>query len=172
MQAPGDGHSGPSNSPAITLTARLLQRLIGSIRRECLDNVVILGERHLRRVLLSYGHYCNGTRTHLLFTKGSSVRRPVRTVGSIQPIPLPGGPRTNTLVFDLRWPPAKTPVQLTGLYLSRSKLLLRTPVHCSPDSLHLSSRRHHVGNIAYRQTGRVEHLCVKIAARPPSRQCS
>jgi hypothetical protein len=133
---------------------------------------VILGERHLRRVLLSYGHYCNGTRTHLSLSKDSSVRRPVQTIRSIQPIPLPGGPRTSTLGSDLRWPPAKTPVQLTGLCLSRSKLLLRTPVHCSPGSLHLSSRRRHVGNIANRKTGRVEHLCVKIAARPPSRQCS
>src|ERR1700704_6539952 len=41
-----------------------VERLIGSIRRECLDHVVILGEAHLRRVLLAYADYYNGFRTH------------------------------------------------------------------------------------------------------------
>jgi hypothetical protein len=41
------------------------ERLIGSIRRECLDHVVVFGERHLRHVLLSYLNYYNETRTHL-----------------------------------------------------------------------------------------------------------
>lgn len=41
------------------------ERLIGSIRRECLDHIVVFGERHLRHVLLSYMDYYNGTRTHL-----------------------------------------------------------------------------------------------------------
>jgi hypothetical protein len=40
-------------------------RLIGSIRRECLDHVIVFGERHLRHVLRSYQQYYNGTRTHL-----------------------------------------------------------------------------------------------------------
>jgi transposase InsO family protein len=38
------------------------ERLIGSIRRECLDHVVVIGERHLRHVLLSYMEYYNGAR--------------------------------------------------------------------------------------------------------------
>ena len=42
------------------------ERLIGSIRRECLDHVVVFGERHLRHMLLSYMAYYNGARTHLL----------------------------------------------------------------------------------------------------------
>src|SRR5271168_4483658 len=41
------------------------ERLIGSIRRECIDHVVVLGERHLRHVLLSYKDYYNATRPHL-----------------------------------------------------------------------------------------------------------
>jgi transposase InsO family protein len=41
------------------------ERLIGSIRRECIDHVVVFGERHLRYVLLSYKEYYNATRTHL-----------------------------------------------------------------------------------------------------------
>jgi transposase InsO family protein len=41
------------------------ERLIASIRRECLDHIVVFGERHLRHVLLTYMEYYNGTRTHL-----------------------------------------------------------------------------------------------------------
>jgi transposase InsO family protein len=45
------------------------ERLIGSIRRECLDHVVVFGARHLRHVLQSYMNYCNETRTHLSLDK-------------------------------------------------------------------------------------------------------
>src|SRR5207248_7232062 len=41
------------------------ERLIGSIRRDCLDHVVVLGERHLRHLLANYATYYNGVRTHL-----------------------------------------------------------------------------------------------------------
>ncbi|MCG6989536.1 MAG: transposase [Gemmatimonadetes bacterium] len=40
------------------------ERLIGSMRRECLDHVIVLGERHLMRVLRSYASYYHGSRTH------------------------------------------------------------------------------------------------------------
>ena len=42
-----------------------VERLIGTLRRDCLDHVLILGERHLRRVLTLYSLYYNETRTHL-----------------------------------------------------------------------------------------------------------
>ena len=42
-----------------------MKRLIGSNRRECLDHVIVLGERHLYRVLKSYFEYYNESRTHL-----------------------------------------------------------------------------------------------------------
>ena len=42
------------------------ERLIGSIRRECLDHIVVLGEAHLRRILAAYAAYYNGIRTHLV----------------------------------------------------------------------------------------------------------
>ena len=45
------------------------ERLIGSIRRECIDHVVVFGERHLRHVLLLYKDYYNATRTHLSLNK-------------------------------------------------------------------------------------------------------
>ena len=67
------------------------ERLIGSIRRECLDHVVVFGERHLRHLLLSYVNYYNSVRTHLSLAKDAPARRAVHTVGRIQPLPVLGG---------------------------------------------------------------------------------
>jgi transposase InsO family protein len=67
------------------------ERLIGSIRRECLDHMVILGEDHLRRVLKSYAAYYNRGRTHLALAKDAPLSRAVQTTGSIAAIPLLGG---------------------------------------------------------------------------------
>jgi transposase InsO family protein len=66
------------------------ERLIGSIRRECLDHVVVFGEG-MRHLLLSYVNYYNTVRTHLSLAKDSSVVRPVHAVGRIQPRPVLGG---------------------------------------------------------------------------------
>jgi putative transposase len=51
----------PARSPYLNGFA---ERLIGSIRRECLDHIIVLGEVHLRRILKSYADYYNGVRTH------------------------------------------------------------------------------------------------------------
>ena len=67
------------------------ERLIGSIRRECLDHVIVFGERHLRHVLRSYQQYYNGTRTHLALGKDSPLTRPVQAFGRILPLPVLGG---------------------------------------------------------------------------------
>ena len=67
------------------------ERLIGSIRRECLDHVVVFGERHLRHVLLSYMQYYNRARTHLSLNKDAPVPRAVQAVGRILPTPILGG---------------------------------------------------------------------------------
>ena len=67
------------------------ERLIGSIRRECLDHVVVFGERHLRHVLLSYMHYYNSARTHLSLNKDAPLPRAVQAVGRILPTPMLGG---------------------------------------------------------------------------------
>jgi hypothetical protein len=53
---------------------------IGSIRRECLDQVIVFGEQHLRGVLRSYQQYYNGARTHLSLAKDAP--RAIQTVGS------------------------------------------------------------------------------------------
>ena len=67
------------------------ERLIGSIRRECLDHVVVFGERHLRHVLLSYLKYYNEVRTHLSLEKDAPVSRAVERAGSILCRPVLGG---------------------------------------------------------------------------------
>src|ERR1700720_2206875 len=67
------------------------ERLIGSIRRECVDHIVVLGETHLRRILKSYARYYNETRTHRSLDKDAPISRPVQRVGSIMSHALLGG---------------------------------------------------------------------------------
>jgi hypothetical protein len=67
------------------------ERAIGSIRRECLDHVVVFGERHLRHLLRSYATYYNAARTHLSVNKDAPSPRTVHSVGRILPTPLLGG---------------------------------------------------------------------------------
>ena len=54
------------------------ERVIGSIRRECLNHMIVLGERHLRRILRSYVDYYNETRTHLSLDKDAPEGRPIQ----------------------------------------------------------------------------------------------
>jgi len=54
------------------------ERVIGSIRRECLDHVIVMGARHLKQTLTRYVDYCNGVRTHLSLYKDSPDRRPAQ----------------------------------------------------------------------------------------------
>ena len=56
-----------------------VERVIGSIRRECLDHIVIFNERHLRRVLTSYRDYYHRSRTHLSLRKDCPDPRPVQS---------------------------------------------------------------------------------------------
>ena len=69
------------------------ERLIGSLRRECLDHVVVLGERHLRRLLTTYLEYYHRTRTHLSLDKDAPDERPIEppALGRVIPIPEVGG---------------------------------------------------------------------------------
>ena len=67
------------------------ERAIGSIRRECLDHVVVFGERHLRHLLRSYATYYNSARTHLSINKDAPSPRTVQAVGRILPTPFLGG---------------------------------------------------------------------------------
>ncbi len=54
------------------------ERLIGSIRRECLDHMIILGELHLKRILASYAEYYHSARTHLSLEKDAPLGRSIQ----------------------------------------------------------------------------------------------
>src|SRR5258708_39379470 len=65
--------------------------LIGSIRRECLDHIIVFGEAHLRRTLRSYACYYNDIRTHRSLDKDAPVSRPVQRTGIISSHAILGG---------------------------------------------------------------------------------
>jgi transposase InsO family protein len=67
------------------------ERLIASIRRDCLDHVVVFGEQHLRHLLKSYQKYYNEARTHLSLYKDAPIPRVIQTVGRMLPMPILGG---------------------------------------------------------------------------------
>ena len=70
-----------------------VERMIGSIRRECLDHVIVFNEKHLRRVLREYVRYYHGSRTHLGLAKDCPKTRLVEPphLGVIQAEPMVGG---------------------------------------------------------------------------------
>jgi putative transposase len=70
-----------------------VERLIGTLRRECLDHVVVLNEIHLRRLLRDYLIYYHSARTHLSLGKDSPEPRPVERLdqGRIVETPMVGG---------------------------------------------------------------------------------
>ena len=68
-----------------------VERLIGSIRRECVDHIIVLDEAHLRRILKSYARHYNETRTHLALNKDAPVSRPVQRTGVVRSLAILGG---------------------------------------------------------------------------------
>jgi hypothetical protein len=68
-----------------------VERLIGTVRRQCLDRMLIFGEPHLRRVLASYAAYYNQARTHLALGKNAPLARAVERFGVIVAIPILSG---------------------------------------------------------------------------------
>ena len=81
------------SAPASPWQNPYVERVIGSIRRECLDHVIVVNESHLRRVLRSYLGYYHRSRTHLGLEKDTPDRRPVAetSVGRIIAVPEVGG---------------------------------------------------------------------------------
>ena len=67
------------------------ERLNGSIRRECLDHIIVFNQGHLRRVLSSYVVYDNRSRTHLSLKMDTPERREVQSIGKVISIPEVGG---------------------------------------------------------------------------------
>jgi transposase InsO family protein len=75
----------------IGVQATYAERVIGSIRRECLDHTIVFGEAHLRRALTAYFSYYNRTRTHLSLGKDAPVHREPQRFGETVALPILGG---------------------------------------------------------------------------------
>jgi len=78
-------------SPSSPWQNGYVERLIGTLRRECLDHVLILDEVHLRQILSAYAAYYNQARTHLALQKDAPSQRSVQRFGSIAAIPVMAG---------------------------------------------------------------------------------
>src|SRR5262245_32231458 len=68
-----------------------VERLIGSIRRECTDHVIVFNAEHLRRILEKYAAYYNEMRTHVSLAKDAPYTRPIERFGDIVAYPILGG---------------------------------------------------------------------------------
>jgi len=78
-------------SPGSPWQNAYVERLIGTVRRECLDRMLIFGEAHLRKILSSYAAYYNEVRTHLALGKDTPRGRAVQRTGVIIAIPILSG---------------------------------------------------------------------------------
>src|SRR5450432_4153596 len=81
------------NAPRSPWQNPFVERLIGSVRRECLDHVIVLGEHHLQRILKSYFVYYHRSRTHLALSKDAPASRAVMSpeTGDVVELPEVGG---------------------------------------------------------------------------------
>jgi transposase InsO family protein len=70
-------------APASPWQNGFAERLIGSIRRECLDHVIVLGKERLRRTLISYAAYYNLSRTHRSLNKDATLHRAIERLGAV-----------------------------------------------------------------------------------------
>src|SRR2546421_4264945 len=78
-------------APASPWQNGFAERLIGSIRRECVDHIIVLGEVHLRQILQSYARYYNDIRTHRSLDKDAPVSRQIQRIGGIKSHAILGG---------------------------------------------------------------------------------
>jgi putative transposase len=87
------GIRGVKTAPRSPWQNPYVERLIGTLRRECLDHVVVLNETHLRRLLRDYLLYYHSARTHLSLAKDTPEPRRVERLdeGQIVETPMAGG---------------------------------------------------------------------------------
>ena len=83
----------PSHSVSFSVLSFYVERIIGSIRRECLNHMIILNENHLHRILEEYFEYYHDVRPHQSLDKDSPMRRDAELPkqGNIVSIPMVGG---------------------------------------------------------------------------------
>ena len=67
------------------------ERLIGSIRRECTDHLIVVNAEHLRRILAKFAAYYNDTRTHISLRKDAPHTRPIERFGGVVAHAILGG---------------------------------------------------------------------------------
>ena len=130
------------------------ERLIGSIRRDCLDHVVVFGERHLRNLLRSYQQYYNEARTHLSLCKDAPIPRAVRASGHIIVTPVLGG------VSDSDSPPVLPIIQKNAYFTCLVLGSTAMQVECDEDG-GCGNRR--TGDV---RSGGARDRCIK-ERRPP-----
>ena len=68
-----------------------VERLIGSIRRECTDHLIVFNAEHLRRILAKYAAYYNEVRTHVSLGKDAPFTRSIERYGDIVAYPILAG---------------------------------------------------------------------------------
>ena len=114
------------------------ERVIGSIRRECLDHVIVINERHLRRLLRSYLAYYNATRPHQSLDNDSPRRREVQSVRGRAYRHGPAGRRASSplparrlTARGLRLPAPPRSSAPTGSVMRRYRYLALRPVSAS-----------------------------------------
>ena len=78
-------------APASPWQNAYAERMIGSIRRECVDHLIVTSEAHLRRILRSYADYYNKARTHRSLNKDLPLSRAVQAIGRVRAEPILGG---------------------------------------------------------------------------------
>jgi transposase InsO family protein len=78
-------------SPSSPWKNGIAERLIGTLRRECLDQMLVFGEAHLRRILSAYATYYNQARTHMALRKDAPIHRAVQRNGAIIALPVLSG---------------------------------------------------------------------------------
>src|SRR5262249_13166130 len=78
-------------SPGSPWQNGIAERLIGTLRREFLNHMVIFGEAHVRRILSAYAVYYNQTRTHLALNKDCPLGRPIQRFGRVAATPVLAG---------------------------------------------------------------------------------
>ena len=78
-------------SPGSPWQNGIAERLIGTLRRECLDHMAIFGEAHLRQILSVYAAYYNQARTHLALQQDAPLHRAIQRSGTILAIPILAG---------------------------------------------------------------------------------
>jgi transposase InsO family protein len=136
-----------------------VERLIGSIRRECLDHVIVLNETGLRRILKSYFDYYEQTRTHLSLDKDVPISRPVQPPEIGDRGSSPGRWLAPSLRAHRRLNGHSVPRATSGLLiLLVSSSAVRERIRASPDHLWLSKRLRHRSTRTNGVSGRDRHL--------------